>query len=64
MKNFVNNKILKLKALMTKVQKIDYMRRLMIELINQNVDNLIQNPFGNYAIQHALEVLIIHYILK
>ena len=45
-----------MKALMTKVHKIEYMKKSIIELINQNVDNLIQNPFGNYAIQHVLEV--------
>ena len=45
-----------LKDLMTKVQKVQKARKTIIKLINENVDNLIQNPFGNYIIQHALEI--------
>lgn len=35
----------------------DRVERLkMIEIMAKNLDLLIQNPFGNYAIQHALEI--------
>ena len=30
---------------------------IFINLISLNNDVLIQNPFGNYAVQHAFEVI-------
>lgn len=45
-----------LKQLMSKVEKIPEYKKQIIGLIFDNLENLIQNPFGNYAIQHALEV--------
>jgi hypothetical protein len=31
-------------------------RLKMIDMMTKSLDCLIQNPFGNYAIQHALEI--------
>ena len=45
-----------LKALITKIQKQEDKKWLIIQLVSENVDNLIQNPYGNYAIQHTFEV--------
>lgn len=42
---------------MTKVEKIPEYKKKILELLHENLENLIQNPFGNYAIQHALEVI-------
>lgn len=35
---------------------------VIIELLASNNDELIQNPFGNYAIQHAYDVNILNFI--
>ncbi len=35
---------------------------MFINLITFNNDVLIQNPFGNYAVQHAIEVLFQKFI--
>ncbi|EAS01738.2 RNA-binding protein, putative (macronuclear) [Tetrahymena thermophila SB210] len=43
-----------LKAMMTKL-KGDSKSEIIIDLLAQNNDELIQNPFGNYAIQHAYD---------
>ena len=45
-----------LKNLMTKVEKSDQMRDTIIGLLHNNLEELIQNPYGNYAVQHALDV--------
>ena len=45
-----------LKQLITKIDKIPELRRRMIRLLYDNLENLIQNPYGNYALQHALDV--------
>jgi len=42
---------------MTKVDKVPEKRQNIIQLLYLNLENLIQNPYGNYAVQHALEVL-------
>jgi len=44
-----------LKQLITKIDKIPEMRRRLIRLLYDNLENLIQNPYGNYALQHALD---------
>jgi Pumilio-family RNA binding repeat len=41
---------------MTKVEKSEVHKKKIIELLYQSIENLIQNPFGNYIIQHALDV--------
>ncbi len=41
---------------MTSVEKSDEMRNHIIELLHDNLEELIQNPYGNYAVQHALDV--------
>lgn len=46
---------------MTKVEKSDEMRDKIINLLHNNLEELIQNPYGNYAVQHALEVRFILY---
>lgn len=43
---------------MTKAEKSDKMRQTITTLLFENLEDLIQNPFGNYAVQHALDVLI------
>jgi len=44
-----------LKHLMTKVEKADAMRDRITNLLYENLEELIQNPYGNYAVQHALD---------
>jgi len=44
-----------LKQLITKVEKVPELRRRIIKLLYDNLENLIQNPYGNYALQHALD---------
>ena len=41
---------------MTKVEKVTELKREVINLIYTNFEELVQNPFGNYAIQHAFDV--------
>ena len=36
---------------------------MFINLITMNNDVLIQNPFGNYAVQHAFEVTIFEMLI-
>lgn len=43
---------------MTKVEKVPQMKQRIIDLLYVNLEDLIQNPFGNYAVQHALDVTI------
>jgi len=47
-----------LKQLMTKVEKVTEFKREIINLIHINFEELVQNPFGNYAIQHAFDVYV------
>jgi len=42
---------------MTKVEKADGMRDRIVHLLYENLEELIQNPYGNYAVQHALDVI-------
>lgn len=43
---------------MTKVvEKAPEMKQKIITLLYENLEDLIQNPFGNYAVQHALDVI-------
>lgn len=35
-----------------------------ISLISANNDVLIQNPFGNYAVQHSFEVIFSHKMIE
>jgi hypothetical protein len=44
---------------MNKVEKLPDCKKTILFLLYENLENLIQNPYGNYAIQHALEVDII-----
>ena len=46
---------------MTKVDKVYEMKRPILELLFTNFGNLIQNPYGNYALQHAMDVNSIFY---
>lgn len=41
---------------MTKVEKVPEMKAKIINLLHDNLEELIQNPYGNYAVQHALDV--------
>jgi hypothetical protein len=41
---------------MTKAEKSEKMRQTITNLLYENLEELIQNPFGNYAVQHALDV--------
>jgi len=43
---------------MTKVEKADAMRDRIVQLLYENLEELIQNPYGNYAVQHALDVTL------
>ncbi len=43
---------------MTKVEKVTELKREVINLIYTNFEELVQNPFGNYAIQHAFDVYL------
>jgi len=45
-----------LKQLMTKVEKSYELKRPIVEMLYENFENLIQNPYGNYALQHAMDV--------
>jgi len=45
---------------MTKVEKVPELRQKIIQLLHQSLENLIQNPYGNYAVQHALEVILLY----
>ena len=29
----------------------------IIKILSENLDVIVQNPYGNYAIQHAIDVL-------
>jgi hypothetical protein len=44
-----------LKQLVTKVENAPGLRGRIIGLLTDNLENLIQNPYGNYALQHALD---------
>jgi len=44
---------------MTKVDKVPEMKARIINLLHDNLEELIQNPYGNYAVQHALDVLFL-----
>jgi hypothetical protein len=44
-----------LKQLMTKVEKDEQMRSTIVHLLYENLEDLIQNPYGNYAVQHAFD---------
>jgi len=41
---------------MTKVEKSYELKRPIVELLYEHFENLIQNPYGNYALQHAMDV--------
>jgi pumilio RNA-binding family len=41
---------------MTKVEKNADLKREIINLLHQHFEELVQNPYGNYAIQHAFDV--------
>ena len=51
---------------MTKVDKVPEMKARIINLLHDNLEELIQNPYGNYAVQHALDVgfLILNLLTK
>ncbi len=42
---------------MTKVEKSYELKRPIVELLFEHFENLIQNPYGNYALQHAMDVM-------
>jgi len=39
-----------LKPIMTKVEKKPELKMNIIKLLRDNLENIIQNPYGNYAI--------------
>jgi len=41
---------------MTKVEKEENLKKEIIDLLCENCEELIQNAYGNYAIQHAIDV--------
>mgnify|MGYP000933052662 CR=1 FL=1 len=43
--------------MISKTEKDTDKKKLIIQLTAKHLDELIQNAFGNYAIQHAFEVL-------
>jgi hypothetical protein len=45
-----------LKQLMVKVEKAPEMKKEIITLLHENFEDLVQNPYGNYAIQHAFDI--------
>jgi len=45
-----------LKQLMTKVEKSYELKKRLVDLLFEHFENLVQNPYGNYAIQHAMDV--------
>lgn len=45
-----------IKAFMHKAIGIDHMERVFVMLIVNDMDNIIQDPFGNYVVQYAYEV--------
>jgi len=47
---------------MTKVEKADGMRDRIVHLLYENLEELIQNPYGNYAVQHALDVIFVDWV--
>lgn len=50
------------KKVIQKTKKEKFMLRV-IELIEENALNLVQNPYGNYAIQTSIEVNKYNFIL-
>jgi len=42
---------------MTKVEKSYELKKPIVELLFEHFENLIQNPYGNYALQHAMDVI-------
>jgi hypothetical protein len=47
--------LLVLKQMMARVEQRDTLKQKIVELTCLNFEKLIQNPFGNYAIQHIVE---------
>jgi len=47
--------LLVLKQMMARVEQKDALKQRVVELTCLNFEKLIQNPFGNYAIQHIVE---------
>ena len=41
---------------MTKFKDMIPERKILISLLTKNLDMIIQNPYGNYALQHAIDV--------
>jgi len=41
---------------MTKFKEMKQERKAIINLLIKNLDMIIQNPYGNYALQHAIDV--------
>ena len=41
---------------MTRIKDQQNERKIFINLLNKNLDLIIQNPYGNYALQHAIDV--------
>lgn len=47
--------LLVLKQMMAKVEQKEALKNKVVELTSINFEKLIQNPYGNYAIQHIVE---------
>jgi meiotically up-regulated gene 157 (Mug157) protein len=44
------------KAFMTKVQGKDNMEKVFVMVITKFLETIIQDPYGNYVVQHAYEI--------
>lgn len=42
---------------MNRIEKDNEKKRILIEFVSQNLDELIQDGLGNYSVQHILEVI-------
>ena len=45
-----------LKELMSKFRDEEYRRTIFLNLIEKHFDDIVQDPYGNYAIQHTVDV--------
>jgi hypothetical protein len=45
-----------LKDLMTRFKNNDDKKEILLAKLYLHIDEILQDPYGNYAVQHALEV--------
>ena len=46
---------------MAKFKDYKQERKVLINMLIKNLDIIIQNPYGNYALQHAIDVEIYYH---